>query len=157
MHDAQLKPQLEASRKSDLGLHPAQVVLYYGLSRDIRRSVVYGPHPRNRMDIYLPARSGLHASAPVVVYVTGACSLQCDGVCPDSMQTLQGACSCMLSGTTLVDKGKCCLRRCMHAYAGGAWIIGYKAWGALLARRISMAGAVVCCLDYRNFPQVSQS
>jgi acetyl esterase/lipase len=38
--------------------------------------------------------------------------------------------------------------------AGGAWIIGYKAWGALLAKRLSLAGAVVCCLDYRNFPQV---
>jgi prenylcysteine alpha-carboxyl methylesterase len=36
---------------------------------------------------------------------------------------------------------------------GGAWIIGYKAWGALLAQRLSEAGVVVCCLDYRNFPQ----
>ena len=38
--------------------------------------------------------------------------------------------------------------------AGGAWIIGYQAWGALLARRLSLRGAVVCCVDYRNFPQV---
>ncbi len=37
---------------------------------------------------------------------------------------------------------------------GGAWIIGYKAWGALLAQRLCRAGVVVCCLDYRNFPQV---
>lgn len=41
--------------------------------------------------------------------------------------------------------------------AGGAWIIGYKAWGALLAKRLSLAGAVVCCLDYRNFPQVQHA
>eukprot|EP00891_Asterochloris_glomerata_P004744 jgi/Astpho2/4744/e_gw1.00067.198.1_t len=37
--------------------------------------------------------------------------------------------------------------------AGGAWIIGYKAWGSLLGRRLSKQGVIVCCLDYRNFPQ----
>lgn len=37
---------------------------------------------------------------------------------------------------------------------GGAWTIGYKAWGALLARRLSQRGIMVACLDYRNFPQV---
>ena len=37
---------------------------------------------------------------------------------------------------------------------GGAWTIGYKAWGSLLARRLSKQGVVVACLDYRNFPQV---
>eukprot|EP00879_Flechtneria_rotunda_P030524 GHRR01033164.1.p1 GENE.GHRR01033164.1~~GHRR01033164.1.p1 ORF type:complete len:284 (+),score=90.91 GHRR01033164.1:367-1218(+) len=38
---------------------------------------------------------------------------------------------------------------------GGAWTIGYKAWGALLARRLCDAGVIVACLDYRNFPQGS--
>ena len=38
--------------------------------------------------------------------------------------------------------------------AGGAWTIGYKAWGSLLGRRLSKHGCLVCCLDYRNFPQV---
>lgn len=37
--------------------------------------------------------------------------------------------------------------------AGGAWTIGYKAWGALLAWRLSKQGVLVACLDYRNFPQ----
>lgn len=36
---------------------------------------------------------------------------------------------------------------------GGMWIIGYKAWGALLARRLRDAGCLVVALDYRNFPQ----
>ncbi|GAB4821326.1 hypothetical protein N2152v2_008372 [Parachlorella kessleri] len=36
---------------------------------------------------------------------------------------------------------------------GGAWVIGYKAWGALLARRLSEAGVLVVALDYQNFPQ----
>jgi prenylcysteine alpha-carboxyl methylesterase len=37
---------------------------------------------------------------------------------------------------------------------GGAWTIGYKAWGALLGRRLCDAGVLTMCLDYRNFPQV---
>lgn len=36
---------------------------------------------------------------------------------------------------------------------GGAWTIGYKAWGALLGRRLSQRGVLVFALDYRNFPQ----
>lgn len=36
---------------------------------------------------------------------------------------------------------------------GGAWMIGYKAWGAILGRRLSQRGVLVACLDYRNFPQ----
>lgn len=36
---------------------------------------------------------------------------------------------------------------------GGAWTIGYKAWGALLAKRLCEKGILVACLDYRNFPQ----
>ncbi|CAM0954025.1 unnamed protein product [Alopecurus aequalis] len=36
---------------------------------------------------------------------------------------------------------------------GGAWIIGYKAWGALLGRRLAERGVIVACIDYRNFPQ----
>lgn len=36
---------------------------------------------------------------------------------------------------------------------GGMWIIGYKAWGALLGRDLMEQGCVVASLDYRNFPQ----
>lgn len=41
--------------------------------------------------------------------------------------------------------------------AGGAWTIGYKAWGSLLGRRLSKHGVLVYCLDYRNFPQASDT
>lgn len=41
----------------------------------------------------------------------------------------------------------------MAFVTGGAWIIGYKAWGALLGRRLSERGIIVACIDYRNFPQ----
>ena len=40
------------------------------------------------------------------------------------------------------------------ATIGGAWTIGYKAWGALLGRRLSERGILVASMDYRNFPQV---
>ena len=36
---------------------------------------------------------------------------------------------------------------------GGMWIIGYKAWGALLAMTLMRKGFIVASLDYRNFPQ----
>lgn len=38
---------------------------------------------------------------------------------------------------------------------GGAWIIGYKAWGSLLGKQLSEGGIIVACIDYRNFPQVT--
>nr|CAB3473711.1 unnamed protein product [Digitaria exilis] len=31
--------------------------------------------------------------------------------------------------------------------------LGYKAWGALLGRRLAERGIIVACIDYRNFPQ----
>lgn len=40
---------------------------------------------------------------------------------------------------------------------GGAWVIGYKAWGALLARQLAERNIIVACIDYRNFPQGSVS
>ncbi|KAL5199704.1 hypothetical protein ABZP36_020907 [Zizania latifolia] len=81
-----------------------QVVYYYFFSSQVRRSVVYGEQPRNRLDLYIPTdNTGLK---PVVAFVTG-----------------------------------------------GAWIIGYKGWGALLGRRLAERGILVACIDYRNFPQ----
>lgn len=38
---------------------------------------------------------------------------------------------------------------------GGAWIIGYKMWGALLARVLVPMGVLVVIPDYRNFPQAA--
>ncbi|XAR51566.1 hypothetical protein NMG60_11006230 [Bertholletia excelsa] len=81
-----------------------QVGYHYFFSSEVRRSVVYGDKPRNRLDLYLPKnRDG---PKPVLVFVTG-----------------------------------------------GAWIIGYKAWGALLGNQLAERDIIVACLDYRNFPQ----
>ncbi|GLC41942.1 hypothetical protein PLESTF_000103000 [Pleodorina starrii] len=83
-----------------------RMIVYYFFSKNVVRGIVYGPKPRQRLDLYFPpdARNGV--TYPVVIYITG-----------------------------------------------GAWTIGYKAWGALLARRLSEGGVLVACLDYRNFPQ----
>ncbi|WOK98668.1 putative isoprenylcysteine alpha-carbonyl methylesterase ICME [Canna indica] len=40
---------------------------------------------------------------------------------------------------------------------GGAWIIGYKAWGSLLGKRLAERDVIVACIDYRNFPQGTMS
>eukprot|EP00754_Rhynchopus_humris_P037103 Rhum_TRINITY_DN19205_c0_g1::Rhum_TRINITY_DN19205_c0_g1_i1::g.169532::m.169532 len=42
-------------------------------------------------------------------------------------------------------------------FVGGAWIVGYKAWGALLSRLLSTAGIICFTPDYRNFPQATMS
>lgn len=36
---------------------------------------------------------------------------------------------------------------------GGAWILGYKAWGSLLGLQLVDHDVIVACIDYRNFPQ----
>uniref|UniRef100_A0A5B6ZS24 protein-S-isoprenylcysteine alpha-carbonyl methylesterase n=1 Tax=Davidia involucrata TaxID=16924 RepID=A0A5B6ZS24_DAVIN len=85
-----------------------QVGYYYFFSSQVRRGIVYGDQPRNRLDLYLPKNSdGLK---PVIAFVTG-----------------------------------------------GAWIIGYKAWGSLLGQQLSERDIIVACIDYRNFPQGTMS
>ncbi|EOY02188.1 hypothetical protein QUC31_013391 [Theobroma cacao] len=81
-----------------------QVGYYYFFSRQVRRSIIYGEQPRNRLDLYLP--KGSQGPKPVVAFITG-----------------------------------------------GAWIIGYKAWGSLLGQQLSERDIMVACIDYRNFPQ----
>ncbi|EXB65559.1 putative isoprenylcysteine alpha-carbonyl methylesterase ICMEL1 [Morus notabilis] len=83
-----------------------QVGYYYFFSSHIRRGVVYGDKPRNRLDLYLPKNSD--GPKPVIAFVTG-----------------------------------------------GAWIIGYKAWGSLLGQQLSERDIIVACIDYRNFPQAT--
>ncbi|KAL5759250.1 hypothetical protein ACOSQ2_018088 [Xanthoceras sorbifolium] len=81
-----------------------QVGYNYFFSSQIRRGLVYGDQPRNRLDLYLPKSSD--GQKPVIAFVTG-----------------------------------------------GAWIIGYKAWGSLLGQQLSERDIIVACIDYRNFPQ----
>ncbi|KAL4350759.1 hypothetical protein AHAS_Ahas10G0174100 [Arachis hypogaea] len=81
-----------------------QVAYYYYFTSNVKRSIVYGDQPRNRLDLYLPA--DIDKPKPVLIFVTG-----------------------------------------------GAWIIGYKAWGSLLGLQLAERDIIVACIDYRNFPQ----
>ncbi|XP_030512309.2 isoprenylcysteine alpha-carbonyl methylesterase ICME-like [Rhodamnia argentea] len=81
-----------------------QVAYYYFFSSQVRRSIVYGDQPRNRLDLHLP--KNMDGPKPAVAFVTG-----------------------------------------------GAWIIGYKAWGSLLGKQLAERDIIVACIDYRNFPQ----
>ena len=83
-----------------------QVAVFYFFSSRVKRSIVYGPNPRNRLDLYLPPGRDAPRNLPVTIFVTG-----------------------------------------------GAWIIGYKAWGSLFGKVLSKEGVLVVSLDYRNFPQ----
>ena len=49
------------------------MIVFYYWSPRITRSVVYGPKPRNRLDIYLPRSHlrDLHEPLPVVIFITG--------------------------------------------------------------------------------------
>lgn len=85
-----------------------QVGYKYFFSRQIRRGIVYGDKPRNRLDLYLPKNND--GPKPVIAFVTG-----------------------------------------------GAWIIGYKAWGSLLGQQLSERDIIVACIDYRNFPRATMS
>ncbi|KAI3799067.1 hypothetical protein L1987_34357 [Smallanthus sonchifolius] len=81
-----------------------RVVYQFCVSSQVRRSIVYGDQPRNRLDLFLP--KNIDSPKPVVIFVTG-----------------------------------------------GAWIIGYKAWGALLGLQLAERDIIVASIDYRNFPQ----
>ncbi|KAH1192937.1 putative isoprenylcysteine alpha-carbonyl methylesterase ICMEL1 [Glycine max] len=78
------------------------VAYYYFFTSKVKRSIVYGDQPRNRLDLYLPANIG--EPKPVLIFVTG-----------------------------------------------GAWIIGYKAWGSLLGLQLAERGIIVACIDYRIY------
>jgi len=96
----------------------------------IVRDVKYGPNPRNRLDLYLPR--GCAYQGEVVVDAPGASPR----ATPDANGDPGG-------------KG----RPVIVFVTGGMWIIGYKAWGALLAQTLMARGFIVASLDYRNFPQ----
>jgi len=40
-------------------------------------------------------------------------------------------------------------------FTGGAWMIGYKAWGAFVAKVFAAMGVMVVVPDYPNYPQVT--
>jgi prenylcysteine alpha-carboxyl methylesterase len=108
----------------------ARFAWYYAVTSD-RISLKYGNESfRQTLDVYRP-RNNRAASNPV-----RSRSSQVDG--PDDDESI-----CLVPAPVLVF------------YTGGAWMIGYKMWGALLARAITVAGIVVVIPDMRNYPLAS--
>nr|POE95741.1 isoprenylcysteine alpha-carbonyl methylesterase icme [Quercus suber] len=148
-----------------------QVAYYYFFSSQVRRSVVYGDQPRNRLDLYLPANSG--EPKPVVIFVTGGAWI----IGYKAWGSLLGqqlaerdiivACidySQVRRSVVYGDQPRNRLDLYLPANSGepkpvvifvtgGAWIIGYKAWGSLLGQQLAERDIIVACIDYRNFPQ----
>ena len=117
-----------------------QIGHFYFTSPRVIRGIRYGRRPRNALDLYFPpgvdARSAT-AAAVAAVAAAGA---------GDPKARRAAAASAPTSTTP---------RPVVVYVTGGAWIIGHRAWGALLCARLSARGAIVACADYRNFPQAA--
>jgi acetyl esterase/lipase len=125
--------------------------------------VQYGSAPRNRLDLYLP--SGCEFDEEKTEAAVRAADAEADahpaapnghaGRDPATERLLHGtngagaAGQSGQSGQSNANGG----RPVIVFVTGGMWIIGYKAWGALLARSLMKQGFIVASLDYRNFPQ----
>ncbi|OAY80625.1 putative isoprenylcysteine alpha-carbonyl methylesterase ICMEL1 [Ananas comosus] len=141
-----------------------QIGYYYFFSRQVRRSIVYGEQPRNRLDLYLP--TNMNGLQPVVAFVTGGAWIignfpqgTISDMAEDASQGISFVCNNITSYGGDANSWICItynmngLQPVVAFVTGGAWIIGYKAWGALLGRRLAERGVIVACIDYRNFPQ----
>lgn len=100
---------------------------------------MYGTEPRNTLDLYLPDSNPPPGDVSAGDSQSAGSSGHIGAPASDTHIAAQSATPSLPPVVIFVT--------------GGMWIIGYKAWGALLASRLRAAGCVVACLDYRNFPQ----
>ena len=135
-----------------------QVGLFYFTSERVARGVRYGPRPRNTADLYVPPGCGfgaaeLAAAATVAVsWATALAASASNATSPKESRRKSVGPGPALEVPALFSASP--PRPVVVYVTGGAWLIGHRAWGSLLAARLSAAaGAVVLCLDYRNFPQ----
>jgi prenylcysteine alpha-carboxyl methylesterase len=108
---------------------------YFTSRKIIRRSIVYGKQPRNTLDVFLPEGADFTSEQSGTLDQGGRWEPRHSGT------------------EAIKDTEKVVRRPVVIFVTGGMWIIGYKAWGALLAQRLARRGVVVVSLDYRNFPQ----
>ena len=66
---------------------------------------------------------------------------------------IYGSTTTLSSNDSSNDKSPATAKPVCIFLTGGAWIIGYKAWGTLLARTLVPFGILLVIPDYRNFPQ----
>jgi hypothetical protein len=109
------------------------------------RSIPYGSKGRHKVDLYLPCAAH---PAPTSQEADASDSTG-DSAAQDTEPTEAGDAGDEAAGRKQGSP-------VVVFITGGAWMIGYRAWGALLARRLSISGVLVACVDYGNFPLSAQ-
>ncbi|RMX64976.1 hypothetical protein DD238_007255 [Peronospora effusa] len=108
-----------------------KVAVYWFVNDDVHKNIIYGLNGRNLLDIYtVPQKAIVEETSST----TG--------------KTQSSSVPSTASGSITEAKYPVVV-----FVSGGAWIIGYKAWGALMGRMLASLGVVVVMPDYRNFPQ----
>ncbi|RLN47170.1 hypothetical protein BBJ28_00015903 [Nothophytophthora sp. Chile5] len=110
-----------------------KVAVYWFVDEDVHKNIIYGLNGRNLLDVYTVPRS--------------------QETDPQSLAQKSGK----TRSTSVASATSASYMEARYPVvvfvSGGAWIIGYKAWGALMGRVLSALGVVVVMPDYRNFPQ----
>ena len=120
-----------------LCLLPAFVTFAYHYMMCDRRVIYYGTDPNGRATLADIFSSTTIFSKRRYLDIYGSCS--------EKMITTK------TTTTKMTTKEK---KPVVVFLTGGAWIIGYRMWGTLLARALVPFGILVIIPDYRNFPCV---
>lgn len=108
-----------------------KVAIYWFFDENVHKNIIYGLNRRNLLDVYTVPQMQKEA----------------DG---SSSPTKSRSASVTSTGSASFTEARYPV---VVFVSGGAWIIGYKAWGALMGRVLASLGVVVVMPDYRNFPQ----
>ncbi|KAE9031536.1 hypothetical protein PR003_g9490 [Phytophthora rubi] len=105
-----------------------KVAVYWFVDENVHKNIIYGLNRRNLLDVYTVPQTAKDA---------------------ETMSKSRSSSVTSASSASFTDA-----RYPVVVFvSGGAWIIGYKAWGALMGRVLASLGVVVVMPDYRNFPQ----
>eukprot|EP00644_Phytophthora_capsici_P018427 jgi/Phyca11/511502/fgenesh2_kg.PHYCAscaffold_87_\ len=108
-----------------------KVAFYWFMDENVHKNIIYGLNRRNLLDVYTVPQTKKEAETEL------------SSRKPRSASTTSTASASFTEARYPV----------VVFVSGGAWIIGYKAWGALMGRVLASLGVVVVMPDYRNFPQ----
>lgn len=108
-----------------------KVAIYWFVDENVHKNIIYGLNRRNLLDVYTVPQTSKDSAAASTTSKSRSSSV-----------TSASSASFTEARYPVVV-----------FVSGGAWIIGYKAWGALMGRVLASLGVVVVMPDYRNFPQ----
>ena len=126
---------------------------YFLFSPSIVRNVEYGlgAKKRNLLDIYLPNNAVKTTPTPSIYSLFKPFSGKNN---EQTTSTTAGTTDDINNNLTQKEESiKQPQSPVVIFVTGGAWIIGYKLWGAFIGRGLSSMGVLTIIPDYRNFPQ----